>query len=89
MDWSAFIPSMLGASVPVVAFAFWLGGLDQNVKQLKEALKSAVETIKQRCDQRSTDHCHHYEQINKHSVEIGNINTRVTSLEQWRQRTER
>ena len=88
MDWSTFIPSMIGAAVPVCVFAFWLGGLAQSLKSLKESMTSAIDTIHEQCDRRATDHCHHYERINKHEVKIGTIDTRVTSLEQWRARYE-
>ncbi len=88
MDWSTFIPSMIGASVPVCAFAFWLGGLAQSLKSLKESMTGALHAIREQCEKRATAHCHHYEKINTHEVKIGNLDTRVMSLEQWRAREE-
>lgn len=88
MDWSTFIPSMIGAAVPVCGFAFWLGGMAQSLKSLKESLASALIAIHEQCDKRATDHCHHYDKINEHEVKLGNIDTRVVSLEQWRVREE-
>jgi len=67
------ISAAIGASVPVVTFVFWLGGLAEKLKSVTE-----------RCQQRAVDHTHHYEAINRHSVEIGKIDTRVVSLEKWR-----
>jgi len=88
MDWSTFIPSMLGAAVPVCAFAFWLGGLAQSVKSLRETLNQAIAEIRRTCDKRGSDHCHHYEQIHSHAIELENHSTRLVSLEQWRSRAE-
>lgn len=63
----------LGATIPVVCFVFWLGGLSEKVKALCK-----------KCEQRESDHSHHYERLNEHSVAIGKLDTRTTGLEQWK-----
>ena len=77
MDWTVllntFLGALLGALLPVLAFAFWLGGLAQQVK-----------AILVRCDERKTDHCHHYNKLSSHEVTLGQHETRLVSLEQWR-----
>ena len=77
MDWqtilNTFLGALCGAMIPVLAFAFWLGGLAQQVKMIAD-----------RCMSREKDHCHHYERLNKHEVSLTNHETRLVSLEQWR-----
>ena len=81
MDWTVllntFLGALLGAMLPVMAFAFWLGGLAQQVKALCE-----------RCGKREADHCHHYNKLSVHDVAIGQHETRILSLEQWRSHEE-
>lgn len=81
MDWTTvlttFLGAALGAAVPVLGVVFWLGSISEKVRALCE-----------RCTKRETDHCHHYESINRHEVRLGNLDTRVVSLEQWRVREE-
>ena len=77
IDWIGLgvtiVGAAIGAALPLTAFAFWLGGL-------QEKLLAVIE----RCKKREADHCHHYQKLNEHSVAIGKIDTRITSLEQWR-----
>lgn len=77
MDWSVllntFLGALCGALIPVLVFAFWLGGLAQQVKQIAE-----------RCVGREKDHCHHYDRLTRHDVILGQHETRLVSLEQWR-----
>lgn len=81
MDWTSvlttFLGAALGAAVPVIGVVFWLGGITEKVRALCE-----------RCTKRESDHCHHYTAINQHEVRLGQIDTRVCSLEQWRTREE-
>jgi hypothetical protein len=88
MDWSSFISSMLGAMVAVSGFAFWLGGLARSVKSIRESMIEAVNAIRQTCEERKGDHCHHYQAISDHNVQIGRLDTRVMSLEAWRQKAD-
>lgn len=77
MDWISlgitFFGAMFGAFTAVLPVAYWLGGLAQTVKNI---LKT--------CDKRATDHCHHYAKITEHQVTLGQHETRLVSLEQWR-----
>lgn len=77
MDWSTllntFLGALFGALMAVLPFAFRLGGLFNDVKNI---LKT--------CDKRATDHCHHYNKISTHEVTLGQHETRILSLEQWR-----
>jgi len=81
MDWTAvlttFLGAALGAAVPVIGVVFWLGGITEKVRALCE-----------RCQKREADHCHHYSAINRHEVHLGQLDTRVVSIEQWRGRVE-
>ena len=81
IDWTgiltAFIASLFGSAIPVIGGVFWLGGMAEKIRALME-----------KCKAREQDHCHHYHKINEHDVRIGNIDTRVVSLEQWRAREE-
>lgn len=85
MDWTQIVvplvSAMVGGAIPAVVSAFRLG---TKVGEMVEK----IQTIVERCEHREKDHCHHYEKINSHEVRLGNIDTRVVSLEQWRVREE-
>lgn len=79
MDWTSvigtFLGALCGAAVPVACFVFWLGGVAEKMR-----------AIAARCEKREKDHCHHYQKLNEHSVRLGNLDTRLVSIEQWRAR---
>lgn len=85
MDWTSIlvplVSAMIGGAIPAVVSAFRLGN---KVGEMLEKIRQIVE----RCEHREKDHCHHYQQINAHAVQLGQLDTRVLSLEQWRTREE-
>ena len=81
MDWTSLITTLaaaaIGGALPAVIFTFRVG---QKVGEMIQTLKDVVD----RCEHRAVDHNHHYEKIHAHEVKIGQIDTRVGSLESWR-----
>lgn len=75
------LSAMIGGAIPAIVSAFRLGN---KVGEMLEKIRQIVE----RCEHREKDHCHHYEKINAHEVRLGNLDTRVMSLETWRVREE-
>lgn len=73
MEWEIFWSSLIGTIVPVVIGIAYLASKLEQVRHIRET-----------CQERKKDHEHHYTRINEHSVQIGSIDTRVKSLEDWR-----
>lgn len=70
---SVSVAAFTGACIPIVCFAFWLGGKLGDIKHIQET-----------CGRREEDHKHHYQASETHAIKIGNLDTRVKSLEDWR-----